>query len=322
MKQKFLREAIPLNTARSHHTMDCPAAAVATAAAAAEGVSSAPHAPRFERLVLDANSIIASGSSGLAGSLAADAYYSVQEALLEVRDAKARAVLEALPFPIETRLPSDASISAVREFARKTGDIARLSRTDLLLLALAYQLEREVNGGTFIRTEPLSYANRSGLPGGSKPISICKFFGTPDGCRNGQTCRFRHDAAAAAAGAGASSAASTQASSAAPVAPLPSESSGTNSAIASTASASPSASSTTSSLTGDATATSAAAGTTCCVDASPPAAATTTAVDRGSAAAVASPVTATAADAHPKPAVMSAVWSGHCGLHGSRKTVR
>lgn len=43
----------------------------------------------------------------------------------------------------------------VTEFARKTGDLSALSRTDLLILSLTHQIEREVNGETkFLRTEP------------------------------------------------------------------------------------------------------------------------------------------------------------------------
>lgn len=41
------------------------------------------------------------------------------------------------------------------EFAKKTGDIRELSRTDLLVLALTYMLEVESNGLKHVRTEPV-----------------------------------------------------------------------------------------------------------------------------------------------------------------------
>jgi RNA-binding protein NOB1 len=43
---------------------------------------------------------------------------------------------------------------AVVAFAKKTGDYAVLSQTDLSVVALTYQYEEEVNGETWIRTEP------------------------------------------------------------------------------------------------------------------------------------------------------------------------
>lgn len=42
------------------------------------------------------------------------------------------------------------------EFARKTGDLRELSRVDLHVLALTYQLEVEVSGGKHLRQEPLA----------------------------------------------------------------------------------------------------------------------------------------------------------------------
>ena len=42
---------------------------------------------------------------------------------------------------VEIRIPSETSLKAVADFARKTGDFASLSLTDMRLLALTYQLE-------------------------------------------------------------------------------------------------------------------------------------------------------------------------------------
>lgn len=44
---------------------------------------------------------------------------------------------------------------AVVEFAKKTGDLRELSRTDLLVLALTYMLDVEANGAGRLRTEPV-----------------------------------------------------------------------------------------------------------------------------------------------------------------------
>ncbi|EXJ91817.1 UPF0271 protein [Capronia epimyces CBS 606.96] len=66
----------------------------------------------------------------------------------EIRGEEARARIETLykPFLI-IRSPKPESVKRVKEFARKTGDAAVLSQTDFEVLALAYDLECERNGG-------------------------------------------------------------------------------------------------------------------------------------------------------------------------------
>lgn len=147
----------------------------------------------FEAVVLDANALITSGPTSLAGLSAH--YVTVSEALAEVRDARARQTLSLLPFTIVTRIPSERSIEAVRAFARKTGDLARLSRTDLLLLALTHQLEVEANGEKFLRSEPPKLPTQAGLH--KREMPACKFFCSPGGCRSGTECRFKHLTSAA-----------------------------------------------------------------------------------------------------------------------------
>lgn len=66
----------------------------------------------------------------------------------EIRGEEARQRFETLYQPfIEVRSPKPESVKLVREFARKTGDLAVLSVTDLEVLALAYDLECERNNG-------------------------------------------------------------------------------------------------------------------------------------------------------------------------------
>jgi RNA-binding protein NOB1 len=143
----------------------------------------------FESVVLDANAFIAMGPTSLAGL--ASSFYTVQEAIDEVRDAPARHALSLLPFTLTTRIPAESSIAAVKEFARKTGDLARLSRTDLLLLALTHQLEVEANGAGNVRSEPPKVPTRAGLQS-KREAPVCRFFNTSGGCRNGAVCRFQH----------------------------------------------------------------------------------------------------------------------------------
>ncbi|PGH07310.1 RNA-binding protein NOB1 [Blastomyces parvus] len=74
----------------------------------------------------------------------------------EIRDPAARSRIETLYLPFLTqRTPKPESIKFVGEFARKTGDRAVLSRQDLEILALAYEVECERNGGDWrLRREP------------------------------------------------------------------------------------------------------------------------------------------------------------------------
>ncbi|KAJ1397252.1 hypothetical protein B484DRAFT_313908, partial [Ochromonadaceae sp. CCMP2298] len=94
--------------------------------------------------VLDAGAIIR--GHGLSLYHKAKRIVTVPDVLAEIRDSKARDSLLSLPFEIEERTPSQASINLVAQFAKRTGDFAAISRTDLRLIALTHQLEVEVNG--------------------------------------------------------------------------------------------------------------------------------------------------------------------------------
>ena len=74
--------------------------------------------------------------------------YTVQAVIDEIKDVNARSRLEitTLPF-LDIRAPKPESIRFISQFARKTGDYAVLSTTDILVLALAYELECEQNEG-------------------------------------------------------------------------------------------------------------------------------------------------------------------------------
>lgn len=74
----------------------------------------------------------------------------------EIRDPDARARVETLYLPfLKQRSPSPKSVQVISEFARKTGDRAVLSRVDIEVLALAYEIECERNGGDWrLRSVP------------------------------------------------------------------------------------------------------------------------------------------------------------------------
>ena len=107
-------------------------------------------------LVLDAGPILKNEPtvSTLLGQ--AEALYTVPSVIEEIRDAVARLRVETtlLPF-LKLRTPRPASIKIISDFARKTGDYEVLSKADMQILALAYELECERNHGDWrLRSVP------------------------------------------------------------------------------------------------------------------------------------------------------------------------
>ncbi|KAI1263577.1 D-site 20S pre-rRNA nuclease [Xylariaceae sp. FL1019] len=99
-------------------------------------------------LVLDAGPLIKNDPP--VSSLLAQAHelYTLPSVVSEIKDAATRSRVETtlLPF-LKLRNPRPESIKFVSDFARRTGDLEVLSRPDVHLMALAYELECERNGG-------------------------------------------------------------------------------------------------------------------------------------------------------------------------------
>ena len=74
--------------------------------------------------------------------------FTVSSVISEIKDVNARSRVETTyqPFLI-TRDPNIVSTKIVTDFAKKTGDLVVLSKADIQILALAYELECERNGG-------------------------------------------------------------------------------------------------------------------------------------------------------------------------------
>ena len=93
----------------------------------------------YYALIIDSGPIIRhTGLTSLRDKAAR--YVTVPAVLQEIRDAKARQHLETLPFDLETKEPSAQSMQTVVEFARQTGDYPSLSRVDLQVLGLLYEM--------------------------------------------------------------------------------------------------------------------------------------------------------------------------------------
>ncbi|WVQ82563.1 hypothetical protein IAT38_004692 [Cryptococcus sp. DSM 104549] len=121
--------------------------------AAAESSQEASSSSTIQHLILDAGPLL---SLAPLRHLAAR-FYTTPAVLAELRDPKAREHWDRLGLAgvdVKVEQPSAEAMAKVSAFARKTGDYAVLSQTDLGVAALTYQYEVKVNGEENIRTEP------------------------------------------------------------------------------------------------------------------------------------------------------------------------
>lgn len=156
-------------------TSDAPAAENAPSITDAPASSSAP-APApvsskpIHSLVLDAAPILTNNPPVSTLISQAEELFTVPSVISEIRDATARARLETtlLPF-LKIRTPRPTSVKAVTDFAKKTGDLEVLSRPDIQILALTYELECERNGGDWrLRSDPRQGRVNGAAPGTEK----------------------------------------------------------------------------------------------------------------------------------------------------------
>ncbi|KAJ5145870.1 D-site 20S pre-rRNA nuclease [Penicillium bovifimosum] len=107
-------------------------------------------------IVLDAGPIL-KNTPPLSTLLAqCDEIITTPSVVSEIRDPDARLRVETLYLPfLKQRSPTPKSFNIISEFARKTGDRSVLSRTDIEVLALAYEIECEKNEGDWrLRSVP------------------------------------------------------------------------------------------------------------------------------------------------------------------------
>lgn len=134
---------------------------MATPSEAVDAVA-APTTPRdtttkpIHSLVLDTGPLIKNDPSASALIAQAEKLYILPSVIPEIKDRATRTRVETTILPFVTvRSPNPTSLKFVREFARKTGDLSVLSKPDLEVLALGYELECERNGGDWrLRNTP------------------------------------------------------------------------------------------------------------------------------------------------------------------------
>lgn len=99
----------------------------------------------------------------------AENLFTCQEVVDEIKNKRQLKRLAVLPYDLQIKYVETESIQIVTNFAKKTGDYPSLSATDIKVLALTYQLEKEKNGVAHLRSEPIvqksiNLINRSAAP--------------------------------------------------------------------------------------------------------------------------------------------------------------
>ena len=141
-------------SAHQHNSSNMSQAAL-TSPSPAPGSVSKPHPRRpasaaassdtpIHILVLDANALIRNDPPAASLRARCTVLATVPEVLAELRDATVRARVEALLRPFLTvRTPRPASVAAVRAVARRSGDDEVLSRADVAVVALGWEMQGE-----------------------------------------------------------------------------------------------------------------------------------------------------------------------------------
>ncbi|KHN98369.1 D-site 20S pre-rRNA nuclease [Metarhizium album ARSEF 1941] len=117
-------------------------------------------------LVLDTGPLIKNDPPVGALLAQAEKLYTIPSVVSEIRDPATRARVETTLLPFVTlRAPGPASIKFVTDFARRTGDLSVLSRPDVEVIALGYELECERNGGDWRLRNAPGQKRLNGRPG-------------------------------------------------------------------------------------------------------------------------------------------------------------
>jgi len=145
-----------------------PEPPVAVPQQCAEGAPS-PTAERkpIHSLVLDAGPIIKNDPPVSTLLAQAEELYTIPSVISEIRDEQTRSRFETTLKPfLKLRSPRPESIKFVSDFARRTGDSEVLSKPDIHLLALTYELECERNGGDWRLRKTPAQKGVNGKPPG------------------------------------------------------------------------------------------------------------------------------------------------------------
>ncbi len=130
--------------------------------------STSPSVSRVRHLVVDSSAIF----KEVPLHELADSLWTVPDVLKEIRDRRARHVLESLPKRLQVREPTAEAIRFIVDFSRLTGDFRSISDADIKVLALCYDLEKDLNGTAHLHRLPYQELHTDDVTG--KPLFVCK----------------------------------------------------------------------------------------------------------------------------------------------------
>lgn len=132
-------------------------------------------------LVVDTGPLIKNDPAVSSLIAAAETLVTHPSVIGEIRDAATRSRLETTLQPFLTlREPRIESVKFIQDFARRSGDLQALSRPDVLLLALTYEVECERNGGDWrLRKAPGQKGLNGKPPSNNEPEHEEKETGQP-----------------------------------------------------------------------------------------------------------------------------------------------
>ncbi|KAK2603229.1 hypothetical protein N8I77_009700 [Diaporthe amygdali] len=122
----------------------------------AEQSAAAQGQKRIHSLVVDTGPLIKNEPALSTLISEAEEIYTIPSVLSEIKDEATRSRVQTtlLPF-LKLRNPKPQSVKFITDFSRRTGDLEVMSKPDIHLLALCYELEIERNGGDWrIRNDP------------------------------------------------------------------------------------------------------------------------------------------------------------------------
>lgn len=121
-------------------------------------------------LVLDTGAVIRNEPSVSTLLRQSEILVTIPAVISEIKDAVTRSRVETTLLPFLTlQTPSPASVKFVTDFARRTGDLAVLSKPDIQIVALTYEIECERNGGDWrLRKAPGQKGVNGAPPGRSQ----------------------------------------------------------------------------------------------------------------------------------------------------------
>ena len=164
----FLRSNWLLRSVRYIGTPTQKTMATTTEAAAADWQSTSAAAPiskPVHTIILDSSPVLLNIPSLSTLLAQCETLSTTPSVIAEIIDPIARSRVETLYLPfVKVRSPKQESINFVKEFAKKTGDATVLSETDVGLLALAYDIECERNGGDWRLRKTPGHKRVNGSP--------------------------------------------------------------------------------------------------------------------------------------------------------------